>query len=70
MRKLLRYTEFQQMAVDHMQSCETLGGLARELGVSRRTLYQWKVRLGPAKPREEVPLPGSRERSLRRQVHS
>ena len=71
MRKRVRRTrEFQQMAVDRMQSCETSGALARELGVSRRSLYRWRrARLSPAQPREEVPQPGWRQGSLGKQVH-
>ena len=63
-----RYTRaFQQMAVDRMQSCETVAALARELGVSRRSLGLWQRLLGPAKAREEIPA--SQEASLRQQVH-
>ena len=63
-----RYTRaFQQMAVDRMQSCETVAALARELGVSRRSLGLGQRLLGPAKAREEIPA--SEEVSLRQQVH-
>jgi transposase len=61
--------EFQQMAVDRMQSCESVAALARELGVSRRSLHLWHRLLGPAKGREEALLPASQEASLRQQVH-
>jgi transposase len=65
-----RYTrESQQMAVDRMQSCESFGGLARKLGVSRRSLYRWQVLLGGGKPREEVPAADSGEGSYGKQVH-
>jgi transposase-like protein len=69
-RKRARRTrEFQQRAVDRMQSCETSGALARELGVSRRSLYRWRrALLNPAKPREEVAPPDPRGASLSKQV--
>ena len=71
MRKLVRHTrEFQQKAVDRMQGCETYGALARELGVSRRSLCRWRrALLNPAKPRDEVPQPDWRQGSLGKQVH-
>jgi len=70
-RKRVRRTrEFQQRAVDRMQSCETSGALARELGVRRRSLYRWRrALLNPAKAREEVAPPDGRPGSLRQQVH-
>ena len=68
--KKRRYTrEFQQMAVDRMQSCETVSALARELGVSRRSLHLWHRQLGPAKSEGETALPAGQEASLRQQVH-
>jgi transposase-like protein len=69
-RKRVRRTrEFRQMAVDRMQSCGTSGALARELGVSRRSLYRWRrALLNPAKPREEVRPRDGRQGSLGKQV--
>jgi len=68
-KRVRRTAEFQQRAVDRMQSCESSGALARELGVSRRSLYRWRrALLNPAKPREELPQPDGRQGSLRQQV--
>jgi Helix-turn-helix domain len=30
------------MAVEHMRTCEDVGELAKELGVTRRRLYKWR----------------------------
>ena len=69
MRKGVRRTrEFQQMAVDRMQGCETYGALAQELGVSRRSLYRWQARRNSAKLEDEVAPPDPREASLSQQV--
>jgi transposase len=65
-----RYTrEFQQAAVDRMESCESVAALARELGVSRRSLYLWYGVLGPAKGREEPGISAWKEADLSQQVH-
>ncbi|HEV2424687.1 MAG TPA: helix-turn-helix domain-containing protein, partial [Terriglobia bacterium] len=61
--------EFQQRAVDRMHSCESVAALARELGVSRRSLYFWQRILEPVKGEEEAQPPAYEEASLRRQVH-
>ena len=68
-RKGVRRTrEFQQMAVDRMQGSESSGALARELGVSRRSLYRWQARRNSAKPEEEGAPPDPRGASLSKQV--
>jgi predicted transcriptional regulator len=68
-RKGVRRTrEFQQMAVDRMRSSESSGALARELGVSRRSLYRWRARRNSAKAEDEVAPPDPREASLGKQV--
>jgi transposase-like protein len=56
--------EFRQQAVERMNACGNVVGLARELGVSRRALYQWRDRL------EQInSSPGrSRELILRKQI--
>jgi serine protease inhibitor ecotin len=56
------------MAVDRMRGCESFGALARELRVSRRSLYRWQARLNSAKPEDEVAPPDPREASLSKQV--
>ena len=57
-----RYSkEFRQLAVERMNSCGNVVGLARELGVCRRILYNWRDQLD-----ETNPSPGrSRELILR-----
>ena len=43
MRKWQRYTpEFRAQALRRLKGCENIGGLARELKVSRGILYQWR----------------------------
>jgi transposase-like protein len=42
----VRYSEaFRLAAVERMKSCETVVGLAKELGVDRRQLYRWRALL-------------------------
>ena len=60
-----RYSkEFRRQAVERMNSCDNIVGLARDLGVCRRILYNWRDQLD-----ETNPPPGrSRELILRRQI--
>jgi transposase-like protein len=45
-RKGKRYSsELRRQAVERMNACGNIVGLARELGVSRRVLYQWRDRM-------------------------
>lgn len=64
-RKGQRYSrELRRQAVERMNACDNIVGLARELGVSRRVLYQWRDRLEQADS-----SPGrSRELILRKQI--
>jgi len=42
----VRYVEaFRLAAVERMKSCETIVGLAKELGIDRRQLYRWRALL-------------------------
>jgi transposase-like protein len=44
--KRKRYSrQFQRMAVERMRSTHNIGHLAKELGVSRRCLYNWQAKL-------------------------
>ena len=36
--------EFRQKAVERMNACDNIVGLARELGVCQRVLYNWRDR--------------------------
>jgi transposase-like protein len=59
----VRYSEaFRQAAVERMKSCETIVGLARELGVDRRQLYRWRALLEQADSRG--PAPATERESL------
>ena len=64
-RKGQRYgSELRRQAVERMNACGNIVGLARELGVSRRVLYQWRDRL-----EQTESSPGrSREIILRKQI--
>ena len=64
-RKGKRYGgELRRQAVERMNACGNIVGLARELGVSRRVLYQWRDRL-----EQTDSSPGrSRELILRKQI--
>ena len=64
-RKGQRYgSELRRQAVERMNACGNIVGLARDLGVSRRVLYQWRDRM-----EQTDPSPGrSRELILRKQI--
>ena len=64
-RKGQRYgSELRRQAVERMNACGNIVGLARELGVSRRVLYQWRDRM-----EQTDSVPGrSRELILRKQI--
>ena len=64
-RKGQRYSsELRRQAVEKMNACGNIVGLARELGVSRRVLYQWRDRM-----EQTDSSPGrSRELILRKQI--
>jgi transposase-like protein len=43
--KYAHYTEeFRRQAVERMKSCDNISGLARELGIDHRLLYDWRER--------------------------
>ena len=64
-RKGQRYgSELRRQAVERMNAGGNIVGLARELGVSRRVLYQWRDRM-----EQTDSSPGrSRELILRKQI--
>ena len=61
-----RTPEFKKQALERMQEAKDIGLLAKELGVSVRTLYRWKdIQLGrPKKVREPEP----REKKLEEEI--
>lgn len=67
--KRKRYSrKFQRMAVERMRSCENVGDLAQELGVTRRCLYQWRAKLDLVEAGEESARPSTHEASYRKQA--
>ena len=64
-KKGQRYSnEFRRQAVGRMHGCDNIVRLARELGICRRVLYNWRDRLDQTNP---PPAP-SRELILRNQI--
>ena len=57
------------MAVERMRSADNIGELAKELGITRRTLYKWQTKLDYLELGEEGPRPNSHESAFRKQVH-
>ena len=42
----LKYSpEFRAQALERLKSCDSVSGLARELGISRKWLYLWRERV-------------------------
>ena len=67
--KRKRYSQkFQRMAVERMRTCEDVGELARELGVTRRCLYKWRRKLDLVEPGEESARPSTHESAYRKQA--
>ena len=60
--------EFKQQALERMQEARNIGLLAKELGISVRTLYRWKdQQLGREKKlREPVPREKKLEEDIQR----
>jgi hypothetical protein len=53
--------EFKKQAIERMRACGNIGELSKELGVARRSLYNWKAeQRAAAEPR-------SSEQNLRRE---
>ncbi len=55
--------KFQRVAVERMQTCDDVGQLAEELGVTRRCLYKWRRKLELVEPGEETSRPSTRRAS-------
>jgi hypothetical protein len=56
------------MAVEHMRTCEDVGQLAQDLGVTRRCLYKWRAKLDLVAPGEEAARPSTHKGSYRKQA--
>ena len=55
------------MAVERMRTCDDVGKLAEELGVTRRCLYKWRTKLEIAEAGEEASRPSTHAASYRRE---
>ena len=67
--KRKRYSrKFQRIAVERLRTCEDVGELARELGVTRRCLYKWRTKLEAAEPGEEASRPSTHTASHRKEI--
>ncbi len=52
-----RYSEkFKREAVVRSQECDNISALARQLGIDRKMLYQWKWQQEGRPPRKPLPL--------------
>ncbi|OFW15824.1 MAG: hypothetical protein A3H27_08000 [Acidobacteria bacterium RIFCSPLOWO2_02_FULL_59_13] len=68
--KRKRYSrKFQRTAVERLRTCDDVGELAQELGVTRRCLYKWRRKLEMVEPGEEASRPSTHAASYRREVH-
>lgn len=64
-----RYTAgFKQKAVERLQQCDSVVGLARELGIHWGLLYKWKRALGAAAAKGETDAAAEREATLRAEI--
>ena len=67
--KRRRYSrKFQRMAVERMRTCDDVGKLAEELGVTRRCLYKWRRKLELVEPGEEASRSSTHTASYRREI--
>jgi transposase len=64
-----RYSrKFQRMAVERMRTCEGVGELAKELGVTQRCLYKWGTKLEAVEPGEEAARPSTHASAQRKEI--
>jgi len=64
-----RYTrKFQRMAVERMQTCESVAKLAKQLGVTRRCLYKWRAKLEAIEPGEAAVRPSTHAVAQRKEI--
>jgi transposase-like protein len=55
------------MAVERLRTCDDVGELAEELGVTRRCLYKWRRKLEMVEPGEEASRPSTHAVFYRRE---
>jgi transposase len=64
-----RYSrKFQRMAVERMRVCESVGELAKELGVTQRCLYKWRTKLEAVEAGEEASRPSTHASAHRKEI--
>ena len=69
MERRKRYSrKFQRMAVERMQTCESVDQLAKQLGVTRRCLYKWRAKLEAVEPGEDAVRPSTHAIAQRKEV--
>lgn len=63
--------EFRRQAVEKMKQCDNVSALARELGVRRKFLYQWKEDFERAEknPRPKVQAPATEVDKLKHRIN-
>jgi transposase-like protein len=61
--------EFRRMAVERLNTCDSIVALAKELGVHRRMLYKWRDRFAPPDERDARATAGAPPTALRQKVN-
>jgi transposase-like protein len=61
--------EFRRMAVERLNTCDSIIALAKELGVHRRMLYKWRDRFAPPDERDSQATAGSPQTALRQKLN-
>ena len=56
------------MAVERMRACESVGELAKELGVTQRCLYKWRRKLETVESGEEASRPATHATAHRKEI--
>lgn len=64
-----RYSrKFHRLAVERMRTCESVGELAKELGVTQRCLYKRRSKLETVEAGEEAPRPATHAKAHRKEI--
>jgi transposase-like protein len=58
--------EFRQQALERMKTCDNVTALARELGVRRKWLYEWRIQASGGVPLSGKPKPTIEDRERKR----
>src|ERR1700682_4491901 len=57
------------MSVERLRTCDDVNELAQELGVTRRCLYKWRVKLERIEPGYDTGRPSTHTSPYRKQIH-